>query len=63
MAVDWSKPTTKVPPAAEALGCSSWELYQLIKRDESPVPVIHLGRNIVIPTAALRRLLQLDEAS
>lgn len=60
MAFDWSAPTMKVPAVAEALGCSSWEMYQLIKRGESPVPVIRLGRKIVVPTQAVRRLLELD---
>jgi hypothetical protein len=59
MAFDWSAKTNSVPDTAEELGCSAWELYALIRRDESPVPIIRLGRKIVVPTAGLRRLLLL----
>ncbi|MER7694259.1 helix-turn-helix domain-containing protein [Streptomyces sp. NPDC097610] len=50
--------TVSVPEAAAALGISKTYLYDLIKRNESPVKLVPLqGRNRVI-TASLVRLLE-----
>ncbi len=49
--------TVTVPEAADELGISSWQAYELIKRDEFPVPVLKLGRCLRISRAALDRLL------
>lgn len=51
--------TLTVPEACEMLGISTWQAYQLIKRDEFPVPVLRLGRAIRIPRAPLRQYLGL----
>jgi len=47
------------PVAGEACGLSRNGAYDAARRGE--IPTIRLGRKIVVPTAALRRLLQLDE--
>ena len=62
MAFDRNSPTNSVPDTALLLGCSGWELYALIKRDESPVPIVRLGRKIRVITAPVLRLLQIEEA-
>lgn len=46
------------PIAGEALGLSRNGAYDAAGRGE--IPTIRLGRKIVVPTAALRRMLQLD---
>ena len=46
--------------ACELLGISSWTGYELVKRDDFPVPVLHLGRAIRIPTRPLLDLLGID---
>lgn len=47
------------PTAGQALGLGRSSTYNAADRGE--IPVIRLGRRIVVPTAALRRLLQLDD--
>jgi excisionase family DNA binding protein len=54
-----ARPTISVREAARALGISATTAYQAV--DTGTLPSIRLGRRIVIPTAALRRLLDLDE--
>ena len=46
------------PTAGEALGLSKTSTYLGAQRGE--IPTIRVGRRVVVPTAALRRLLQLD---
>ena len=54
------RPTVPVwPDAGEALGLSRSASYDAAARGD--IPTIRLGRRIVVPTAALRRMLQLDE--
>jgi excisionase family DNA binding protein len=54
------QPTVPVwPTAGRALGLSRGATYDAVKRGE--IPAIALGRRRVVPTAALRRMLQLDE--
>ncbi|MDP9235002.1 MAG: helix-turn-helix domain-containing protein [Actinomycetota bacterium] len=52
-----ARATITVAEAAEILGVNKLSLYESIRRDEAPVPVIRIGRRIVIPKAALDRLL------
>lgn len=49
--------TLSVPDACKVLGISRPVGYALIKRGEFPVPVIRLGRRIVIGRQALENLL------
>ncbi len=50
--------TCDVPSAAKILGVHPLTLYSAIRRGESPVPVIRIGRRILVPRAALERLLE-----
>lgn len=52
-------PTLTVPEAADMLGISAWQAYELIKRDEFPAPVLRLGRAIRIPRRPLLDILGL----
>lgn len=55
-------PTLRVwPEVGEILGLSKVSTYAAVKRGD--IPTIRFGRRIVVPTAALRRLLQIDGAS
>ena len=49
--------TVTVEEAAQALGISRAQAYALIARDAFPVPVIRLGRRVVVPLKPLQRLL------
>ncbi len=49
--------TLDVPSAARVLGIHPLTLYSAIRRGESPIPVIRIGRRILVPRAALERLL------
>lgn len=49
------------PITGQALGLSRNGAYDAAARGE--IPTIRLGRKLVVPTAALRRMLQLDEAT
>lgn len=49
-------PTVTVDTAAEALGISRGSAYAAAGRGE--IPSIRIGRRLVIPTAALRRMLE-----
>jgi excisionase family DNA binding protein len=51
-------PTMQVGEFARAIGISKASAYEGIKNGE--IPVIKIGRRVVIPTAAVRRMLQLD---
>ena len=50
-------PTMSVPDAAAVLGISRAHAYDLARRGQLPVRVLHLGSRLVVPTAELRRLL------
>lgn len=54
-------PTLTVEQTAEILGVSPGALYGSIRRNESPFPVLRVGRRVLVPTAGLRRVLLLDE--
>jgi hypothetical protein len=47
------------PDAARALGIGRTTALELAKRNEFPVPVIRAGKRWVVPTAALRRVLEI----
>ena len=51
------KQTASVAEAAEMCGISERHLYELIRRDEFPVPTLRLGRRVVVPLAPLLRFL------
>jgi hypothetical protein len=52
--------TTSVPEAGRALGLSRNASYEAAKRGE--IPTLRFGRRLVVPVAALRRMLALPEA-
>lgn len=49
--------TVDVPTAAAKIGVHKLTLYKQIREGEVPFPVIRVGRRLLIPTAALDRLL------
>ncbi len=53
------RPTLTVEDAAALLGVSRATAYAAVKSGE--IPSIRVGRRVLVPTAALRRLLMLDE--
>ena len=55
--------TVTVHEAARLIGVSADALYDAIRAGASPVPVIRVGRRILIVKAALDRLLSGQEAS
>jgi excisionase family DNA binding protein len=54
--------TANVGEVAERLAISRSLAYKLAREDRLPVPVIRLGRRIVVPRRALDRLLRSDES-
>ncbi len=52
-------PTMTVEQTAKVLSISRSAAYAAASSGE--IPVIRIGRRLVVPTAALRRLLELDE--
>ena len=61
---DWlkdilSKPTVSVPDAARALGIGKNQGYESVQRGE--IPGQRYGKRIVVATAWLRRVLQINE--
>jgi excisionase family DNA binding protein len=52
-------PTMTVEELAELLGTGRTATYDAIRANDD-IPVIRVGRKILIPTAAIRRLLELD---
>lgn len=53
------RPVLSVEEAGAILGLGRSAAYAAVERGE--IPTIRFGRRLVVPTAALRRLLQLDE--
>jgi excisionase family DNA binding protein len=51
-------PTLTVPQAGRLLGLAKASAYEGAHRGE--IPTIRVGRRLLVPTAALRRMLQLD---
>ena len=54
------RPTATIGEVAAAFGIARSTAYELAQRDALPVPVIRLGRRVVVPRAALDRLLAGD---
>ncbi|MGI8578630.1 MAG: helix-turn-helix domain-containing protein [Nocardioidaceae bacterium] len=53
------RPTLTVwPEVAGILGLSKASAYAAVERGE--IPALRIGRRLLVPTAALRRMLQLD---
>ena len=46
------------PDTGQALGLSRQSTYDAVARGE--IPVLRIGRRLLVPTAALRRMLALD---
>lgn len=52
---------TTVPIAGEILaGLCKDESYRMVQRGEFPVPVVKVGRRMVVPVAPILRLLDID---
>lgn len=45
---------------AALLGVSEWAVYESVRRGDSRVPPIRVGRRIVFARAAVHRLLELE---
>jgi excisionase family DNA binding protein len=54
-----TEPTISVERAGELLGIARSTAYDAVRAGE--IPSIRFGRKIVVPTAALRRMLRLDD--
>jgi len=52
------RPTMTVEEAGELLGVSRGAAYEGVRRGE--IPSIRIGRRLVVPTVAVRRMLLLD---
>ena len=50
--------TTSIEVASQRLGIGRSLGYQLARDDRFPVPVIRAGRRLLVPTAALERVLK-----
>lgn len=55
------RPTCTIEEAARVLGVSRSVAYA--SAQAGTIPTIRLGRRLLVPTAALRRLLQLDDTT
>lgn len=55
------QPTLKVEEAARLLGIGRVSFYKAIEAGQ--LPGIRIGHRVVVPTAALLRMLELDERS
>jgi excisionase family DNA binding protein len=53
--------TMTAPEVAEALGVSTWAVYEAIRRGDFPIPVIRVGRRILFATATVTKLLDGNE--
>jgi len=60
---DPARRTCTIEEAALLLGIGRTLAYALAKRDEFPVPLIRLGRRILVPKRALLRLLGEEDDS
>lgn len=57
MAATRKRETITIEEAAERLGISRTLAYRLAQHDELPVPVLRLGRRLLVSAAAIDRLL------
>lgn len=54
---DTPRQTLNIEAVGKMLGISRPVAYQLARRNELPVPVIHLGRRMVVSKIALQEVL------
>ncbi len=54
-------PTMRLEDLCEPLGLSRSSVYAAARSGE--IPTLRIGRRILVPTAAVRRMLLLDEAA
>lgn len=54
-----ARPTLTVEEAAELLGVARSTAYDGVRSGE--IPSIRIGRRLLVPTAAIRSMLRLDE--
>lgn len=59
---DVERETLNLPDAFKVLGISRPVGYELARRDKLPVPVIHLGRRMVVSKRALNALLDAQKS-
>ena len=57
--MDHNRLTLTVEEAAEILGISRAFAYKLVKKDE--LPIVRLGRRVLVPRRALENLLTIAE--
>lgn len=58
---DTSRQTINIESVGKMLGISRTAAYQLARLDQLPVPVIHLGKRMVVSKRAIEELLQLKK--
>lgn len=56
-----TRPTVTVEEAAGFLGIARGSAYEAARRGD--LPTIRVGRRLLVPTAALRRMLGMDEVT
>lgn len=56
-----TKPAVPLSAASVALGISSSTASAAVARDDFPVPFVRMGARVIVPTPALRKLLQLTD--
>lgn len=55
-----TNPTLDLDEARQAIGIGRSAAYEAVRAGTWPTPVIRVGRRIRVPTASLRRVLELD---
>jgi len=58
--VDSERLTMTLPEFAKAIGCSRGLIYDLARQSKLPVPIIRLGRRMVLSRKAVELLLSGD---
>lgn len=53
--------TTNVPTASQIMGFGQVKGYELVRSGEFPVPVLTIGRKIVVPVAGLLKALGIED--
>lgn len=56
-----SRTTVPLLVAGGALGLGKNSSYQAVERGDFPVPVLRIGRRLVVPTAPLLRVLGVED--
>ena len=55
--------STSFENAARVFGLSRTVAYDLLRKNAFPVPHFKVGRRVVVPTAPILRLFEIDEAN